>query len=96
MGGNKRYPRDPYPDPERRHCWVMQNEERRGPWPGLILYWQRLDNEEWRAFVVYSPNQARPEESVQQWLPRGWIRPVVTDKPITPGRASGARPDVTG
>lgn len=96
MGGNKRYPRDPYPDPGRRHCWVMQNETRRGPWPGLILQWQRQTNDEWRAFVVYCPDPNRPDEAVQQWFPRGSIRPVVVDEPVTPGRVSGPRPDVTG
>lgn len=76
MGGNKRYPSSANrPDNSRRHCWVLGNRERRGPWPGLILQWERMPNEYWRAFVVYSPDPKRPE-SVFEWLPQDWVRPV--------------------
>lgn len=81
MGGNKRYPRDPAPDLKRRHCWVLRNRYRNGTWPGLIIQWDKMINDEWRAFVAYCPNPSRPDESVMEWMPRAWLRPVDTEMP---------------
>jgi hypothetical protein len=36
----------------RRHCWVVATTPEHGPWPGLVLDWQRTAAG-WRAFVVY-------------------------------------------
>lgn len=80
MGGNSRYPSSKGPDNNRRHCWVLGNQQQRGPWPGLILQWERMPNWSWRALVVYSPNDKRPE-SVLEWFPQDWLRPVLDAEP---------------
>jgi hypothetical protein len=36
----------------RRHCWVAGAAVGEGPWPGLVLDWQRTDAG-WRGYVVY-------------------------------------------
>lgn len=75
MGSNRRYPSDKGPDNNRRHCWVLGDRTRNGPWPGLILQWERMPNRSWRALVVYSPDPKRPE-SVTEWFPQDFLKPV--------------------
>ncbi|MFC0627951.1 hypothetical protein [Kribbella deserti] len=75
MGTNRRYPRDPPPDAQRRHCWVLGTPYERGPWPGLILEWRRANGGEWMARVVYVPN-TRQAQSIEAWFAAALLRPL--------------------
>ena len=65
----------------RRHCWVAASRPAQGPWPGLVLDWQRTDGG-WRAFVVYLAD--RPSDdgrglgvvAVQEWVDAGRLTPA--------------------
>ena len=55
----------------RRHCWVTAPTPGQGPWPGLVLDWQRTDAG-WRGYVVY----LRPGAvAVQEWVDAARLRP---------------------
>ena len=58
----------------RRHCWVAGPEEDPGPWPGLILDWQRADTG-WRAWVVYLIGPSG-DVVVQGWVVGDKLAPV--------------------
>ena len=58
----------------RRHCWVTGPEEDPGPWPGLILDWQRADTG-WRAWVVYLIGPSG-DVVVQGWVVGEKLAPV--------------------
>jgi hypothetical protein len=75
MGGNKRYPRAKPPASTQRHCWVLATDRERGPWPGLILEWKKVNSEDWSARVVYVPD-ARESRSVEAWFRAGLLRPI--------------------
>lgn len=63
--------------PGKRHCWVSGPAESPGPWPGLILEWQR--NQEagaWRARMTWVVDEGPEPVLVQQWLPSGLVRPA--------------------
>jgi len=64
----------------RRHCWVAAPAPAAGPWPGLVLDWQRTDSG-WRAFVVYLrdfPAGGGPGGvAVQEWVDAGRLTPAV-------------------
>jgi hypothetical protein len=66
---------DPTPEARRRHCWVMEADHQRGPFPGLILEWRQLPSEQWQARVVYIPN-LREGVAVQDWFAQARLRPV--------------------
>jgi len=56
----------------RRHCWVAaaDDEDGQGPWPGLVLEWQRRDGG-WWAYVVYLAHRHRDGAdavAVQEWV----------------------------
>lgn len=58
----------------RRHCWVTAPTADQGPWPGLVLDWQRTDAG-WRGYVVYlrdAPADGSPGGvAVQEWVDAG-------------------------
>ena len=66
----------------RRHCWVTGPDDNPGPFPGLILHWQRTDDS-WRGWVVYLVG----ELAVQAWVHADRLQP-----PGGSGSASVPRP----
>ncbi len=65
----------------RRHCWVAGPAEEPGPWPGLVLDWQRGDGG-WRAWVVYLVGAQ--EQVVQAWVERSRLTPAGEPKDERP------------
>ena len=59
----------------RRHCWVTGPDEEPGPWPGLVLQWDRTDSG-WRAWVVYLAGDDEEQVAVQCWVTRDRLSPV--------------------
>jgi hypothetical protein len=56
----------------RRHCWVTGPQEDAGPFPGLVLQWQRT-GDSWRAWVVYL---VADDTAVMAWVPSSRLRPT--------------------
>jgi len=69
-------------DGARRHCWVIRTATGVGPWPGLILEWQRRDDG-WWARVIYIPYPVDTGTSVEAWLTADSVRPA-GDAPTPP------------
>jgi hypothetical protein len=75
--------RDPQPTPSnepvrrvsRRHCWVSGPPADPGPWPGLVLSWQRAADG-WQAWVVYLVGRGADEVVVQGWVERARLAPA--------------------
>jgi hypothetical protein len=63
----------PVDRPPRRHCWVTGPAEAPGPHPGLVITWERRDDD-WWAYVIWTVVTDRTV--VQQWLPAELIRPA--------------------
>jgi hypothetical protein len=59
----------------RRHCWVLGSDEQRGPWPGLVLQWDRTAGG-WRAWVVYLAGEGEDQITVQTWVARDRLAPA--------------------
>jgi hypothetical protein len=59
----------------RRHCWVLGAEGERGPWPGLVLHWDRTSSG-WRAWVVYLAGEGEDQVTVQRWVGRDRLAPA--------------------
>jgi hypothetical protein len=59
----------------RRHCWVLGPDEQRGPWPGLVLQWDRTPHG-WRAWVVYLAGEGADQLTVQTWVTRDRLAPA--------------------
>jgi hypothetical protein len=65
----------------RRHCWVGGAAPGEGPWPGLVLDWQRTDAG-WRGYVVYLRDGAdcgagSPRAvAVQEWVDSARLTPA--------------------
>ena len=62
----------------RRHCWVHTAGPDEGPWPGLVLDWQRTDAG-WRGYVVYlrdAPGGAAAAVAVQEWVDAARLAPA--------------------
>lgn len=53
----------------------MRTAREQGPWPGLILEWQRTNAGGWRARVVYAASEREPI-AVQAWFVAELLRPV--------------------
>lgn len=63
------------PATHRRHCWVTGPAEEPGPWPGLVLHWDRADTG-WRAWVVYLVGDGQAQAAVQCWVERDRLTPA--------------------
>ena len=62
----------------RRHCWVDGAARGEGPWPGLVLDWQRTDAG-WRGYVVYlrdGPGGVPGTVAVQEWVDAARLAPA--------------------
>ena len=62
----------------RRHCWVHAAGPGEGPWPGLVLDWQRTDAG-WRGYVVYlrdALGQVGEAVAVQEWVDAARLAPA--------------------
>jgi hypothetical protein len=59
----------------RRHCWVLGPDAERGPWPGLVLHWDRSP-EGWWAWVVYLDGEGDDQVAVQTWVGRERLAPA--------------------
>ncbi|MFL6099075.1 MAG: hypothetical protein ACJ71T_03875 [Actinomycetales bacterium] len=59
----------------RRHCWVTGPAEEPGPWPGLVVHWDRADGG-WRAWVVYLVGDGQAQAAVQCWVERARLTPA--------------------
>jgi hypothetical protein len=60
----------------RRHCWVAGAVAGEGPWPGLVLDWQRTDAG-WRGYVVYLRDGPGPGVlAVQEWVDAARLTPA--------------------
>lgn len=59
----------------RRHCWVSGPDDEPGPWPGLVLQWERTEGG-WRAWVVYLASEGPDEVVVQCWVERDRLTPA--------------------
>ena len=59
----------------RRHCWVLGPDDDRGPWPGLVLQWDRTAGG-WRAWVVYLAGEGDDQVTVQTWVSRERLAPA--------------------
>jgi hypothetical protein len=59
----------------RRHCWVAGATPGEGPWPGLLLDWQRTDAG-WRGYVVDPAGVA-----VQEWVDAARLTPAEAGTP---------------
>lgn len=74
--------RDRWPDPRQwRHVW---HKDTLGsyppPIPGLVLEWDRVGYERWRAWVVLVDDHALgPVQRRQLWVPADQLRPAVSD-----------------
>lgn len=64
------------PVPRQRHCWVTGPPGAPGPWPGLILEWQRAPAGPWRARVTWVVDDGPEPVLVQQWLAADLVRPA--------------------
>ena len=82
----------------RRHCWVAAAANdaggENGPWPGLVLDWQRRDGG-WWAYVVYLAH--RPQHgagsravAVQEWVDAARLAPAAGE--LAAGAAAAAPP----
>ena len=58
----------------RRHCWVTGPEDDPGPFPGLVLNWQRQDGGTWQAWVIYLVGDV--QTAVQAWVPEALLHPA--------------------
>ena len=78
IGGQAR-PEQPLPATRdrhsRRHCWVSGPAADPGPWPGLVLSWQRTA-QGWQAWVVYLVGAGADEVAVQGWVERSRLAPA--------------------
>lgn len=61
--------------PRRRHCWVAGPGGGSGPWPGLVVEWQR-DDGGWRARVVYVVGEPDSATTVETWVDAAHLRPA--------------------
>ena len=61
--------------PRRRHCWVAGPGDGSGPWPGLVVEWQR-DDRGWRARVVYLVGEPDTATTVETWVDAAHLRPA--------------------
>jgi hypothetical protein len=65
----------------RRHCWVGGTAPGEGPWPGLVLDWQRTDAG-WRGYVVYLRGAGSAGAgsagavAVQEWVDASRLTPA--------------------
>ena len=71
----------------RRHCWVAGAAPGEGPWPGLVLDWQRTDAG-WRGYVVYLREPPGPGAvagpagvAVQEWVDAARLTPAEAGTP---------------
>jgi len=71
-------------DGVRRHVWIYGGQ---GPWPGLLVEWQRRE-EEWWARVISVPHPAEPGEFGSAWIPSSALR--VAQDPYPPDRQPGS------
>jgi hypothetical protein len=58
----------------RRHCWVAGPDADPGPWPGLVLGWQR-SGDGWQAWVVYLVGDDL-DVAVQGWVGADRLSPA--------------------
>jgi len=61
--------------PRRRHCWVAGPGDGSGPWPGLVVEWQR-DDGGWCARVVYLVGEPDSATTVETWVDAAHLRPA--------------------
>ena len=58
----------------RRHCWVTGPDDDPGPFPGLVLDWQRHADGTWQAWVIYLVGDV--QTAVQTWVPEARLHPA--------------------
>ncbi len=93
MGSNRRYgDRSAWPSgpsqPERvHHVWVAPSARHPDmrPYPGLLVAWQRREDDWWAQVVMLLPEGA----VVVNWVPRALLRPAVVAGPVERRSAPG-------
>jgi hypothetical protein len=93
VGSNRRYgdrsagPSGPTRPERVHHVWVAPSARHPDmrPYPGLLVAWERRQDDWWGQVVMLLPEGA----VVVSWVPRTLLRPALVERPVGGGMVPG-------